>query len=129
MALPVVSAKTVLANDGGLVRCARPRHVAGLLIKRRAMLQSDHVVPAAAPIVEGMQNQSDAIGSKAERLPLPRRRASCRGPGDERGGRSSNRGLGTQDVTFAVAGRNRQRGAVANVVVTPRPTSKWWWWA
>lgn len=77
MALPVVSAKTVQLNDGGLVRTVHlpAPNVAGLLSAAGVpLLQSDHVVPAAtAPIVEGMQIQvtRNRIKKVTERLPLP----------------------------------------------------------
>ena len=61
MSLPVVSAKTVQINDGGVVRTVRlaAPNVGGLLEAAGAPLQqSDTVVPAASsPVVEGMQIQ------------------------------------------------------------------------
>ena len=59
MSLPVVSAKTVQINDGGVVRTVRlaAPNVAALLDAAGVPLQqSDTVVPApASPVVDGMQ--------------------------------------------------------------------------
>jgi uncharacterized protein YabE (DUF348 family) len=130
MALPVVSAKTVQINDGGVVstvHLAAP-NVAGLLAAAGApLMQSDQVVPnAGAPVISGMQIQVTRIRlvKVNERLPLqptPQRiedptmnmsRQIVEDPGT----------AGLQDVTFAVASVNgveTGRLPVANVVLTP----------
>jgi uncharacterized protein YabE (DUF348 family) len=130
MALPVVSAKTVQINDGGVVRTvhlAAP-NVAGLLAAAGAPLeQSDQVVPAAgSPVIAGMQIQVTRIrlARVTERLPLDptaqriddptmnMSRQVVQDPGTP----------GVQDVTFAVASVNGMvtgRLPVANVIVTP----------
>ncbi|WP_139335321.1 ubiquitin-like domain-containing protein, partial [Mycobacterium sp. GA-1841] len=76
MALPVVSAKTVHIDDGGVpstVHLAAP-NVAGLLAAAGAPLeQNDTVVPpASAPVTEGMQIQvtRTRIEKVTERIPL-----------------------------------------------------------
>src|ERR1700712_4772322 len=76
MALPVVSAKTVQINDGGVVRTvhvAAP-NVGGLLAAAGDPLeQSDQVVPtASSPLIAGMQIQVTRIrmAKVTERLPL-----------------------------------------------------------
>ena len=65
MSLPVVSAKTVQLNDGGVIRTVRlaAPNVAGLLEAAGVPLQqSDTVVPAASsPVVDGMQIQVTRI--------------------------------------------------------------------
>lgn len=130
MALPVVSAKTVQINDGGVVRTvhlAAP-NVAGLLAAAGVPLQQrDQVVPAAtAPLIAGMQIQVTRIRMQkvTERLPLvpvaqriedPTMNMSRQvvvDPGTP----------GIQDVTFAVASVNgveTGRLPVANSVVVP----------
>lgn len=130
MALPVVSAKTVQLNDGGLVRTVHlpAPNVAGLLSAAGVpLLQSDHVVPAAtAPIVEGMQIQvtRNRIKKVTERLPLPPNARRVEDPEMNMSREVvEDPGVpGTQDVTFAVAevnGVETGRLPVANVVVTP----------
>lgn len=130
MALPVVSAKTVQLNDGGLVRTVHlpAPNVAGLLSAAGVpLLQSDHVVPAAtAPIVEGMQIQAtrNRIKKVTERLPLPPNARRVEDPEMNMSREVvEDPGVpGTQDVTFAVAevnGVETGRLPVANVVVTP----------
>ena len=130
MALPVVSAKTVQIDDGGVVRTVHlpAPNVAGLLSAAGAPLQdSDQVIPApATPVTEGMQIQvtRNRIERVTERVPLPppaRRiedpelnmsRQVVEDPGSP----------GTQDVTFSVAqvnGVETGRLPIANVVVTP----------
>ena len=65
MSLPVVSARTVQINDGGVVRTVRlaAANVAGLLEAAGVPLQqSDTVVPAAdSPVIDGMQIQVTRI--------------------------------------------------------------------
>jgi uncharacterized protein YabE (DUF348 family) len=130
MALPVVSAKAVRINDGGVersVHLAAP-NVGDLLAAAGAPLeQSDRVAPSAAtPVVDGMQIQvtRNRIEKVTERVPLApavhriedpamnKSREVVEDPGTP----------GTQDVTFAVAkvnGVETGRLPVANTVVTP----------
>ena len=65
MALPVVSAKTVQINDGGVVstvRLAAPNVAALLAAAGVPLEQQDQVVPAASsPVIEGMQIQVTRI--------------------------------------------------------------------
>lgn len=130
MALPVVSAKTVELDDGGVLRTVHlpAANVEGLLAAAGApLLDSDAVVPAAtAPIVDGMHVvvTRNRIERVTERMPLPppaRRiedpemnmsRSIVEDPGTP----------GTQDVTFSVAhvnGVETGRLPVSNVVVEP----------
>jgi uncharacterized protein YabE (DUF348 family) len=130
MALPVVSAKIVQINDGGLVNTvtmAAPS-VAGLLAAAGVPLQQgDRVVPSASsPVIAGMQIQVTRIriDKVTERMPLqptPQRiddpsmnmsRQVVEDPGTP----------GLQDVTFAVSrvnGVETGRLPVANVVINP----------
>ena len=130
MSLPVVSAKTVQIDDGGVVKTvhlAAP-NVAGLLEAAGVPLgQSDKVVPvASSPVVDGMQIQVTRIriDKVTERVPLQpaskriedvtlnMSRQIVEDPGTP----------GTQDVTFAIArvnGVETGRLPVANVVLTP----------
>jgi uncharacterized protein YabE (DUF348 family) len=130
MALPVVSAKTVLINDGGAVRTVRlpAPNVAGLLSAAGAPLaDSDRVLPSAtSPIVEGMQIQvtRNRIQRVTERIPLPPASRRIEDPEMNVSRRIvEDPGTpGVQDVTFAVAtvnGVETGRLPVANVVVTP----------
>jgi uncharacterized protein YabE (DUF348 family) len=130
MSLPVVSAKTVVLNDAGVIRTvhiAAP-NVAGLLEAAGVpLLQKDAVVPNAwAPIVDNMQIQVTRIriDKVTERVPLPPDNKQIPDPTlnmsrqvvDDPGT------PGTQDVTFAVAtinGVETGRLPVANVVVNP----------
>ncbi|OYN79250.1 resuscitation-promoting factor [Mycolicibacterium sphagni] len=130
MALPVVSAKTVQINDGGVVntvRLAAP-NVAGLLAAAGVPLeQADSVVPSASsPVIAGMQIQVTRIRVEqvTQRVPLApvaqriedptmnMSRQVVQDPGTP----------GVQDVTFAVAtvnGVETGRLPVANNVVVP----------
>ncbi|OSC40992.1 resuscitation-promoting factor [Mycobacterium decipiens] len=130
MALPVVSAKTVELNDGGVVRTVHlpAPNVAGLLNAAGVpLLQSDQVVPSAtAPIVDGMQIQvtRNRITKVTERLPLPPNARRIEDPEMNMSREVvEDPGIpGTQDVTFAVAqvnGVETGRLPVANIVVTP----------
>lgn len=111
MALPVVSAKTVQINDGGVVstvHLAAP-NVAGLLAAAGAPLeQADSVVPApSSPVIAGMQiqvtrtriekvTQQMPLAPVAQRIEDPTLNMSrqvVEDPGTP----------GVQDVTFAVA--------------------------
>jgi uncharacterized protein YabE (DUF348 family) len=130
MSLPVVSARTVVLNDGGVVRTVRlaAANVAGLLEAAGApLLQSDSVVPAAnSPVTDGMQVQVTRVRVQKVTQPMPlvpenkvvqdptmnMSRQVVEDPGTP----------GTQNVTFAVAtvnGVETGRLPVANVVLTP----------
>jgi uncharacterized protein YabE (DUF348 family) len=130
MALPVVSAKTALINDGGAVRSVRlpAPNVAGLLNAAGApLLDSDQVVPnAMSPIVDGMQIQvtRNRIQRVTERVPLPPGSRRIEDPEMNVSRRivEDPGAPGVQEVTFAVAmvnGVETGRLPIANVVVTP----------
>jgi len=130
MALPVVSAKAVQINDGGVektVRLAAP-NVAALLAAAGAPLeQRDTAAPSASsPVTTGMRIDVTRVRIEkiTERVPLAPHaqriedvtinmsRTVVEDPGAP----------GTQDVTFAVAkvnGVETGRLPVSNVVVTP----------
>ena len=130
MALPVVSAKTVVLDDGGALRnvhLAAP-NVGGLLAAAGAPLeQSDQVTPgAAAPVVDGMQIQvtRNRIEKVTQRVPLapPARRIEDPEMNISREIVEDPGTPGVQDVTFAVAkvnGVETGRLPVASTVVTP----------
>jgi uncharacterized protein YabE (DUF348 family) len=130
MSLPVVSAKTVQLNDGGVVRTVHlaAANVAGLLEAAGVPLQQRDTVepPASSPVFDGMQVQVTRIRIEkvTERVPLAPNnqriedvtmnmsRQVVEDPGQP----------GTQDVTFAIAkvnGVETGRLPVANVVVVP----------
>ena len=130
MALPVVSAKTVQINDGGLVNTvhlAAPSVGALLAAAGVPLEQADTVVPtASSPVIAGMQIQVTRIRIEKVTLQVPlvpvaRRiedptmnmsRQVVENPGTP----------GLQDVTFAVAkvnGVETGRLPVANTVVVP----------
>lgn len=130
MALPVVSAKTVQIDDGGVVRTVHlpAPNVAGLLDAAGAPLQdSDQVTPApTAPISDGMQIHvtRNRIERVTERMPLPppARRIEDPEMNMSREVVEDPGSPGTQDVTFSVAeinGIETGRLPIANVVVTP----------
>lgn len=130
MALPVVSAKTVQIDDGGVIRTVHlpAPTVAGLLSAAGAPLEDlDQVLPApAAPIVEGMQIRvtRNRIERVTERMPLqpPARRVEDPDLNMSRSVVEDPGSPGTQDVTFSVAevnGVETGRLPVANSVVTP----------
>ena len=84
MALPVVSAKTVQIDDGGVLRTVRlaAPNVGGLLAAAGIPLQQrDTVLPsAAAPVVDGMQIRSQAqvaLDSKRVDQPAGACRQAC----------------------------------------------------
>ena len=130
MALPVVSAKTVQINDGGLVNTvhlAAPSVGALLAAAGVPLEQADSVVPtASSPVIAGMQIQVTRIrvDKVTQQLPLlpgaqriddPTMNMS-RQVGEDPGT------PGLQDVTFAVAtvnGVETGRLPVANTVVVP----------
>ncbi len=130
MALPVVSAKTVSIDDGGVastVRLAAPDVGALLAAAGAPLLQQDTVVPpASSPVTPGMQihvtrvrvnkvTERQPLIPNAQRIEDPTMNISrqvVEDPGTP----------GVQDVTFSVAtvnGVETGRLPVANVVVTP----------
>jgi uncharacterized protein YabE (DUF348 family) len=130
MALPVISAKSVHINDGGV---AIDRHLAalnvGLLLAAAdaPLEQGDNVVPpASTPVTAGMQIAITRIRTQnvTARMPLV---ASTRRIEDPSMNMSrhvvEDPGTpGTQDVTFAVSivnGVETGRRLVAHEVVTP----------
>lgn len=130
MSLPVVSARTVQLDDGGVVRTVRvpAANVAGMLEAAGAPLQQSDTVdpPASAPLVDGMQVRVTRvrIAKVTERLPLAPANHEIPDPDMNMSRRVvEDAGTpGTQDVTFAVASVNgveTGRLPVANVVLTP----------
>ncbi len=130
MALPVVSAKDVVLNDGGVsrtVHLAAP-NVAGLLVAAGVPLeQNDRVTPAvSAPVTDGMQIQVTRIRmeKRVERAPLVPNAQRIEDPTMNMS-RSVVQDPGTpgvQDVTYAVStvnGVETGRLPVANAVITP----------
>jgi uncharacterized protein YabE (DUF348 family) len=130
MALPVVSAKNVLLNDGGAIsdqRLAAPDVGALLAAAGSPLQQNDTVVPPAwTPVTEGMEiavtrirmqklTEQVPLPPTAQRIPDPTMNMSRQvvdDPGTP----------GAQDVTFAVAtvnGVETGRLPVANSVITP----------
>ena len=134
MALPVVSAKHVHINDGGVAsdqRLAAPT-VGQLLAAAGAPLQQDDKVvpPASTPVIEGMQIVVTRIRvhNVAARMPLPAPLRRIQDPtmNISRHVVEDPGTPGTQDVTFAVStvnGVETGRRLVAHDVVTPaRPS-------
>jgi uncharacterized protein YabE (DUF348 family)/transposase len=134
MALPVVSAKRVHINDGGV---ASDRRLAalnvGLLLSEAdvPLEQDDKVVPpASTPVTEGMQIAVTRIRTQkiTARMPLPpsTRRIADPAMNMSRHVVEDPGAPGTQDVTFAVSivnGVETGRRLVAHDVVTPaRPS-------
>jgi resuscitation-promoting factor RpfB len=130
MSLPVVSAKNVQIDDGGVVRTVRMAapNVGALLAAAGAPLdQGDSVVPAAsAPVVEGMQVQITRVRIEkvTQRVPLAPNNQRIEDPTMNMSRQVvENPGTpGVQDVTFAIAkvnGAETGRLPVANVIVTP----------
>ena len=134
MALPVVSAKHVHINDGGVAsdqRLAAPT-VGQLLAAAGAPLQQDDKVlpPAWMPVIEGMQivvtriRMHNVVARMA--LPAPLRRIQDPTLNISRHVVEDPGTPGTQDVTFAVStvnGVETGRRLVAHNVVTPaRPS-------
>lgn len=130
MSLPVVSARNVTINDGGVVRQVHlaAANVAGLLATAGVPLeQRDVVVPAAAtPVTEGMEIDVTRIRLQqvTAESPLPPTMNTVPDPAlnmsrkvvDDPGQ------PGTQNVTFAVAtvnGVETGRLPVSNQVLTP----------
>lgn len=130
MALPVVSAKTVRLDDGGVVssvHLAAPTVGALLEVAGVPLQQNDTVVPAAsAPVVEGMTVEVTRmrVEKVTERVELAPGHKRIEDPtmNMSRTVVEDAGAPGTQDVTFAVAtvnGVETGRLPVANVVVTP----------
>ncbi|WP_372451416.1 transglycosylase family protein [Mycolicibacter acidiphilus] len=130
MALPVVSAKNVQIDDGGVLRTVRraAANVGELLSADGAPLeQADKVTPAAStPVTEGMQIQVTRIrvGQVTERVALPptARRIEDAEMNMSRQVVEDAGTPGTQDVTFSVAtvnGVETGRLPVSNTVVSP----------
>jgi resuscitation-promoting factor RpfB len=130
MALPVVSAKSVEVNDGGVLRNVHlaAARVGDLLSSIGAPLQqSDQVTPgAAAPVIDGMHIQvtRNRIEKITQRIPLdpPRRRIEDPDMNMDRTIVEDPGTPGTQDVTFAVSkvnGVETGRLPVASHVITP----------
>jgi resuscitation-promoting factor RpfB len=130
MSLPVVSARTVQLNDGGVVRTLRlaAPNVGALLEAAGApLLQRDVVVPpASSPVFDGMTIQVTRmrIEKVTERVPLPPPNKVIEDPtvNMSRQVVEDPGSPGTQDVTFAIAkvnGVETGRLPVANVVITP----------
>ena len=129
MSLPVVSARTVQLDDGGVVRTVRfaAANVAGLLEAAGVpLMQSDTVVPvASAPVVDGMHVTVTRvrISKVTEQMPLPPQNKIVSDPtlNMSRQVIEDPGTPGTQRVTFAIAtlnGAETGRLPVANVVVT-----------
>ena len=128
MAVPVVSAKTVRIDDGGVVatvRLAAP-DVGALLAATGAPLQQRDTVdpPASAPVVEGMAIRVTRVRIEkiTERVPLAPTARRIEDPAMNMSRRVvEDPGVpGVQDVTFAVArvnGVETGRLPVANTVV------------
>jgi uncharacterized protein YabE (DUF348 family) len=130
MSLPVVSARTVMLNDGGVVRTIRlaAANVAGLLEANGTPLQqSDTVVPPAnSPVADGMQVQVTRVRVEkvTQPMPLPPENKVVQDPtmNMSRQVVEDPGSPGTQNVTFAVAivnGVETGRLPVANVVLAP----------
>lgn len=130
MSLPVVSAKSVQLNDGGVVqtvRIAAPNVGALLEAAGVPLAQKDVVVPpASAPISDGMAIQVTRVRiekvTERVELPAPNKRIEDPTLNQSRSVVEDPGTPGTQDVTFAVAkinGVETGRLPVANVVVTP----------
>ena len=134
MALPVVSAKNVHIDDGGVMtdqRLAAPTVDALLAAAGAPLQQADKVVPTpSTPVTEGMTvvvtrirmdkvNQRVPLPPPAQKIPDPTMNMSrqvVENPGTP----------GQQDVTFAVSivnGVETGRLPVANEVVTPATPS------
>ena len=134
MALPVVSAKNVHINDGGVASDRRlaALNVGLLLAAADAPLeQQDKVVPSASmPVTQGMQIAVTRIRTQkvTARMPLPPSTRRIQDPvmNISRQIVQDPGAPGTQDVTFAVSivnGVETGRRLVAHEVVTPaRPS-------
>lgn len=130
MALPVVSAKTVLLDDGGVERSVHlpASSVGGLLAAFGVPLEdSDEVTPAAgSPLVDGMRIEvtRNRIQRITQRAPLPpsARRIEDADMNISRQVVVDPGAPGEQEVTYAVAtvnGVETGRLPISNVVITP----------
>jgi resuscitation-promoting factor RpfB len=130
MSLPVVSAKDVTINDGGVVstvHLAAPNVAALLAAAGAPLAQSDTVVPApTSPVTEGMAIQVTRVRIEkvTQQMPLPPNNQRIEDPTMNMSRQVvENPGTpGVQDVTFAIAkvnGIETGRLPVANVIVTP----------
>jgi resuscitation-promoting factor RpfB len=130
MSLPVVSARTVHLNDGGVLKTVKlpAANISGLLEAAGAPLsQSDTVNPPAnSPVTEGMYVTVTRvrIHKVAEQLPLPPNNQTVQDPemNMSRTVVEDPGTPGTQVVTFAIStvnGEETGRLPVANVVVNP----------
>jgi uncharacterized protein YabE (DUF348 family) len=130
MALPVVSAKNVHIDDGGVIsdqRLAAPNVGALMAAAGVPLEQSDKVVPpASAPVTEGMQIVVTRIrmDKATQRVPLPPTAQRIEDPtmNMSRQVVEDPGTPGTQDVTYAVAivnGVATGRLPVSNEVVLP----------
>lgn len=130
MVLPVVSAKTVHINDGGVistVRLAAPNVGALLAAAGAPLLQRDLSVPAASePVVDDMEVivTRVRIEKVTQRMPLQpvARRIEDPAMNMSRQVVEDPGAPGEQDVTFAVAsinGRETGRLPIAGTVITP----------
>jgi resuscitation-promoting factor RpfB len=134
MALPVVSAKNVHINDGGVASDRRlPALNVGLLLAAAdaPLEQDDKVVPAAStPVTHGMQIAVTRIRTQnvTARMPLPPSTHRIEDPtmNMSRHVVEDPGTPGTQDATFAVSivnGVETGRRLVAHEIVTPaRPS-------
>lgn len=130
MSLPVVGARTVQINDGGVISTVRfaAVDVAGFLEAAGVPLQqSDTVVPAAtSPVIDGMQIQVTRVrvAKVTQRMPLEPHDAVVPDVTMNMSRQVvEDAGMpGTQDVTYAVVtvnGVESGRLPVANVVIDP----------
>jgi uncharacterized protein YabE (DUF348 family) len=130
MALPVVSAKNVHINDGGVASDRRlaALNVGLLLAAADAPLEQDDKVvpPASTPVTEGMQIVVTRIRTQkvTARMPLPpsTHRIQDSAMNMSRHVIEDPGAPGTQDVTFAVSvvnGVETGRRLIAHDVVTP----------
>ena len=130
MSLPVVSARTVHLDDGGVLQTVKlpAANIAGLLEAAGVpLLQSDTVnPPASSPLTEGMYVTVTRVRVQkvTEQMPLPPRNQTVQ-DADLNMSRTvvEDAGTpGTQVVTFAIStvnGVEAGRLPVANVVLTP----------
>jgi uncharacterized protein YabE (DUF348 family)/transposase len=134
MALPVISAKRVHINDGGVASSQRlaASTVGQLLAAVGGPLQQDDKVvpPASTPVIEGMQIVVTRIRvhNVAARMPLPAPLRRIQDPtmNISRHVVEDPGTAGSQDVTFAIStvnGVETGRRLVAHNIVTPaRPS-------
>lgn len=130
MSLPVVSARTVVIDDGGTVRTVKlaAANIGGLLEAAGApLVQRDtSEPPAAAPVIDGMHVKVTRVRLErvTEVIPLPPHNQTVPDPtlNMSRTVVEDPGAPGTQQVTFAVStvnGVETGRLPVANVVIEP----------